>query len=347
VDFVSGDVLLFLDLHPGVAIKHEEYTQRLRSKGVKVYHVVYDLLPIRKPEHFWPDLCKQFREWLDAVGHSDGAICISRAVADELRDHFVSSGGCRSLSFRIGWFHLGADLGNAVPSRGMPDGAGAMLEALAASRTFLMVGTIEPRKGHKQTLAAFELLWQAGVAANLVIVGRLGWGMEDFEEKLNRHPQQGKSLFYLKSISDEYLERLYSTASCLIAASEGEGFGLPLIEAAQHGLPVIARDIPVFREVAGDYANYFPDSTCPDAIAKVIGDWARRRIDRHEEMRWLSWQASATQLMSVISDGNWTYQLRRSGSRGIRSRKSKASTWPRKYVRAIVKFFRDLWDKHR
>lgn len=44
------------------------------------------------------------------------------------------------------------------------------------------------------------------------------------------------------------------SSTCLIAASFGEGFGLPLIEAAQHGLPIMARDIAVFREVAKEYA---------------------------------------------------------------------------------------------
>ena len=59
----------------------------------------------------------------------------------------------------------------------------------------------------------------------------------------------GNRLFWLEGISDEYLEKIYDAATCLIAASEGEGFGLPLIKVAQHKLPIIARDIPVFREV--------------------------------------------------------------------------------------------------
>ncbi len=62
---------------------------------------------------------------------------------------------------------------------------------------------------------------------------------------------------------------MYDAAQCLLAASEAEGFGLPLIEAAQHGLPVMARDIPVFREVAGDHAFYF-DGTDPEHLADAI-----------------------------------------------------------------------------
>ena len=60
--------------------------------------------------------------------------------------------------------------------------------------------------------------------------------------------------------------------SCLISPSEGEGFGLPLIEAAQHATPIIARDIPVFREVAGDHAFYF-DGLEASALADAIHQW--------------------------------------------------------------------------
>lgn len=75
-------------------------------------------------------------------------------------------------------------------------------------------------------------------------------------QRLCSHPELGKRLFWLNGISDDYLESVYAVCACLIAASYGEGFGLPLIEAAQHELPVIARDIPAFREVAGEYAFF-------------------------------------------------------------------------------------------
>ena len=90
--------------------------------------------------------------------------------------------------------------------------------------------------------------------------------------RLKRHPELGRRLFWLEGISDEYLEALYAASSCLIAGSYGEGFGLPLIEAAQHGISIIARDIPVFREVAGDHAYYFSSETGQD-LAVEINAW--------------------------------------------------------------------------
>lgn len=311
VDFVPGDVLLFLDLHPGVAIGQQQYIQYLRRKGVKVFHVVYDLIPALRPEFFWPELCAQFREWLAVVAASDGAVCISRAVAEELRTYILTQGLMRGNEFKIGWFHLGADLARSVPTRGIPPQGEALLAHLSSGISFLMVGTVEPRKGHRQVLAAFERLWQSGLAVNLVVVGRQGWGMDSFVEHLRQHPEQGRRLFYVQQISDEFLERLYAVASCLIAASECEGFGLPLIEAAQRGLPVIARDIPVFREVAGDYAYYFADTSEPEVIASCIRQWIDEGMALPRRARtWMTWQQSAQRLLEVVLEGEWMFHLK-------------------------------------
>ncbi|OIQ69685.1 GDP-mannose-dependent alpha-(1-2)-phosphatidylinositol mannosyltransferase [mine drainage metagenome] len=166
-----------------------------------------------------------------------------------------------------------------------------------------MVGTIEPRKGHAQTLAAFELLWAQGMDVNLVIVGKQGWLVDQLVDKLRQHPELNRHLFWLEGISDEYLEKIYAASTCLIAASEGEGFGLPLIEAAQHKKPIIARELPVFREVAGEHAFYFNGLTSKD-LADAISAWLTlSQSDMHPKsvgMRYLSWSDSALQLKEQL-----------------------------------------------
>jgi glycosyltransferase involved in cell wall biosynthesis len=166
-----------------------------------------------------------------------------------------------------------------------------------------MVGTVEPRKGHAQTLAAFELLWADGVDVNLVIIGRQGWMVEMLLENLRPHHERGKRLFWLEGISDEYLEKIYAASTCLITASEAEGFGLPLIEAAQHKLPIITRDIPVSREVAGEHAFYFNGKE-PADLARAVREWlALYQSDRHPKshgMQWLTWKQSSQQLLDLI-----------------------------------------------
>ena len=200
-------------------------------------------------------------------------------------------------------FHLGADIENTLPSKGIPEEAYSFLTQLTSYPSFLMVGTIEPRKRHDQVLESFSLLWELGVNVNLVIVGKQGWGCETLVERLRSHSEKGKRLFWLVNISDEYLKMIYESCTCLIAASEAEGFGLPLIEAAQHKLPIIARDIPVFREVSGNHAFYFTGLDAED-LAKAIQEWLTLHTQGQNPssggISWLTWRQSAQQLLAAI-----------------------------------------------
>jgi glycosyltransferase involved in cell wall biosynthesis len=218
---------------------------------------------------------------------------------------------------KIGWFHIGADIENSVPTQGLPDDASQILARLSARPSFLMVGTVEPRKGYLQAIAAFEQLWNNGVDANLVIVGKEGWKdlpndlrrtIPEIVNRLRHHPELDCRLFWLEGISDEYLEKIYIVSTCLIAASEGEGFGLPLIEAAQHKLPIIARDIPVFREVAGNHAFYFSGKEPADLADSIRGWLALCRSGKHPRsygMAWLRWNESAERLLYIILNNRW------------------------------------------
>ncbi len=195
-----------------------------------------------------------------------------------------------------------------------------------------MVGTIEPRKGYAQVLAAFEKLWGSGYDLRLVIVGRPGWKVEELIEKLRHHPKSGTNLFWFEDVSDEYLGRIYSACSCLIAASEGEGFGLPLIEAAQHRLPILARDIAVFREIAGQHARFFEGRT-PEALADAVSEWLKLRAqNRHphsQGMPWVTWAQSADRLKAILLEGDW-YKVWPADGRGpgVGNRNDQATQAP-------------------
>ncbi len=300
-----GDVLLGLDLAGGfvVAAFREGLYQKFMSSGVLVYFVVYDLLPVLAPQFFSVEASQGHEQWLRCVAQSDGVIGISKSVADEFSEWTHTFNVELSDHFSVKYFHLGADINASDPSSGLPDDAESILNLLCLHPSFLMVGTVEPRKGHKQTLVAFEKLWEQGVEANLVVVGNQGWKMESLADRMRHHPEQGKRLFWLEGISDEYLEKIYAVSTSLIAASEGEGFGLPLIEAAQHKKPIIARDIPVFREVAGVHAYYF-NGLDTESLALCIKDWltlhAEGKAPRSDNMPSLTWQQSAKQLLSKI-----------------------------------------------
>ncbi|MDO5758257.1 MAG: glycosyltransferase [Rhodobacterales bacterium] len=306
IDVFQGDLLLVIDLDFGHNDVRCRNFERFRDVGAEVWHVVHDLLPVQLPQYFSERDSSRFADWLDVVRSCDGAVCVSEATADSLRVWFTEHETPGKRLPRIRRFHLGADIRSSVPTSGLPTDAAELLIKLGERPTFLMVGTVEPRKGYTQTLKAFEQLWADKVQANLVIVGKEGWHVKPLSKKLRTHPEKSNRLFWLGGISDEYLEQIYQTSDCLIAASEGEGFGLPLIEAAQHHLPILARDIPVFREVAGAHATYF-DGLEPEPLAHAVRDWlsvhASGQIIRSDAMSWLTWDQSAAMLLEKIGVG--------------------------------------------
>ena len=310
-EFLPGDIFFGLDLQPQVQTAKATFYQHLRQQGVTVKFLVYDLLCVLQPQYFLPGSAEGFTNWLQVVGESDGAVCISQAVADELKDWMAVRTWKRLRPFQLTANPLGADVDGSAPTRGLPANAQDVLTTLGQRPSFLMVGTLEPRKGHEQVLEAAENLWQRGVDINLVIIGKHGWMVDRLVQRLRAHPETSKRLFWLEGISDEYLAKIYAASTCLMAASYGEGFGLPLIEAAQHQLPIIARDIPVFREVAGEHAFYF-DTVNPEGLALCISEWLSLYTDgKHPQslnITWLTWKKSAARLMQHVLERN-TVQL--------------------------------------
>ena len=210
------------------------------------------------------------------------------------------------LHCKISHFHLGADIDVSEENgKSLSKKQDEILRLFANRVAFLMVGTIEPRKGQEQVLSAFELLWQQQVDVALVIVGKEGWETEALINRIRNNKYLNTNLFWLPGIDDMFLKKIYATAKCLIAASLGEGFGLPLIEAAQHKLPIIARDIPIFREVAGGYAYYFSGGD-PHGMASEIRNWlelyAEDTHPKSNAMQWLTWRKSTDELMRVVLD---------------------------------------------
>ena len=311
VDFAPGDQLITLDVSGQslVLANQAGVIQRLQAHGVTCKALVFDLLPVLHPEFFPPNANVHFADWLATVAHFDGVICISDTVAQDMHKWVKANVPERSAQLAIEHFHLGADLAHTAPTLGLPDNAKQVLKSLASCPSVLMVGTLEPRKGYLQAVEAFSELWENGVNVNLVIVGRAGWqqlpadqqrNIPRLLERLNNHPQKGKRLFWLDGISDEFLEQVYSGVSGLLAASENEGFGLPLIEAAQKGLPILARDIPVFREVAGEHACYFKADE-PAQLAHSISQWLEEGCQPPSTaMPWLTWRQSADSLQHLL-----------------------------------------------
>jgi glycosyltransferase involved in cell wall biosynthesis len=301
IEFSPGDIFFVLDMQPQVQVAKADFYQFLRQQGVIVKFLVYDILCILQPEYFPPNSAENFTKWLEVVAESDGAICISETVENELREWMDNKKWKRLRRHSIECNYSGTDINSTVLSTNFE--LPPLLKTIKQDFNFLIVGTIEPRKGHNQVLEAFEYLWHANIDVNLIIVGKQGWMVEELVDRLHKHPELNRRLYWFEGISDEYLEKIYALSTCLIAASYGEGFGLPLIEAARNGLPIIARDIPVFREVAGKNAYYFSGLKPKDFERGLIG-WMKlyenQQHPKSNDMPYLTWKQSAELLVQKL-----------------------------------------------
>ncbi|MEK6420553.1 MAG: glycosyltransferase family 1 protein [Burkholderia gladioli] len=296
----AGDLFIGLDLTSRIAPYRQRDFLRWHALGVRFAFVIYDMLPYLHPEWFTARSVQSFKRWLTVLAiHSDAVFCISQTVASEA-GRFSQLAGIERF-----WFHLGVDVPTTTQQSALMEPTAVRGSAYEeTNQQILMIGTIEPRKGHQLVLDAFELLWRAGSQASLVIVGRPGWAVEALTTRLVTHPEFGKRLQWRRDADDATVEKLYATSHGLILASEGEGFGLPIIEAARYRLPLFLRDLPVFREIAHTHATYF-STTDAAALASKIAMWldaiAASSAPDSGAIAPLSWHDSALQLRELIA----------------------------------------------
>lgn len=315
VDVSEGDILFSSDLNCGDVIdaNSNAFYLKLKQKGVKIAFMVNDILPVTHPEFFPPGSNENFDIWLRVITSiSEKIIFISKSVLDSYED-WCDQNNINISGIELGWSHLGANIDTIALKS---DNSSKKILSLAPFEndkiSFLMVGTLEPRKGHLQVLEAFEILWKKGIDINLIIVGKEGWlqlpndmrrTIPDIVARLKEHSELNVHLFWFDHVDDTELDFIYSSSNSLIFASEGEGFGLPLIEAARKSLPLIIRDIPVFREIAGECAFYF-DSSNPkilsETIVKWIGKYENNTHPTSENLPWITWSDSASHLVDFL-----------------------------------------------
>ena len=135
-------------------------------------------------------------------------------------------------------------------------------------RPLLMVGSIEPKKGHLRVLDVLERKWSSGYDRPLAIAGRPGWLASDIVQRIRHSPYFGKKLFWFDDLNDDDLSFAYSRCHALVFASLAEGFGLPLIEASMDRKPSIVFRTAIADEILGGYGVFFDGS--PDALSAAI-----------------------------------------------------------------------------
>lgn len=304
--FAMGDQLLLLDSSWDSHQRFVPTIQRVRDACGRVGAMVYDLIPLRFPQYCVDYMPAIFESWLSfVIRECDYAVCISRSVADDLHAWIRQRERSCRADFAIGHIHLGADV--ETWSTEPQDISQAMLEITSAPFV-LAVGTVEPRKRHDLILDAFEQAWAVGSQLRLALVGKQGWNVDALVTRIRAHSEFGRRLFWSERASDVDLTHAYSKAVALVQASEAEGFGLPIVEASHFGCPLLLSDIPVFREIAGDAASYFPAGDAA-ALAKLLAHAQGNGRYPAAAKLGIRWRECAEQLDRLLQGGEWDYVI--------------------------------------
>lgn len=224
-----------------------------------------------------------------AVVNPYARICVSQAVADEVH---------------AGWGRSPAVIPNGVDFDRFADAASATPEATTERETWrgqlgryvLAVGGIEPRKGSIDLLEAFATLRREDPDLQLVFAG--GETLFDYRDYRadfdSRREELGITPVVLGAVDDDALPALVAGCEVFAFPSIKEGFGLAAMEALAAGRPVVARELPILREVFGDAVRYAAtvDELASELAAARTPDPARTDTGR-ELARSLTWEAAA------------------------------------------------------
>ena len=305
VSIQPGDILFMLDTSWNLWDQYLPVFASVRKAGGKIVTMLYDMIPAMYPEFCTVPTVRYFKKWIhEAVNESDEIICISKAVVDNLKEYIQIHSNWADVTCKVSFIHLGADIPEVKSESEVRTEVSDLVDGEAAP-LFLLVGTVEPRKGHAYAIDAFEHLWGLGENYRLCIIGKIGWNVEGLEKRIRTHRELGKHLFFFDNATDAELNLCYSKAVSLIAPSIAEGFGLPIIEAALHRVPALVSDIPVFREVGGEGATYFSLDS-PISLANAVSIMASmtrdERIALAGNIKVLTWKESAAWLLKILNN---------------------------------------------
>lgn len=285
-DFEKGGVFFDMDTVWKTRVRRSFLYPKLRKQGVRIVPFIQDIIGVTHPQFCPRDdmLC-----FLDFVGASllygDEIVVTSRATKDSI-DELCDRLSTDKKVIRI--VPLGGDFrqtapkpaeateiaeptGNAESTEAAEKRAGVSerVRSIASKgRYLLMVGTVEPRKNHKLLLDAYDIgLKEMGM--NLVIAGYQGWNMEAFFNRLTGHRDYENGIWHVCGATDEEISYLYEHCFALAFPSYIEGYGLPIMEAFVRGVPVLAADTPINREIAGEYGAYFGQDE-PESLVKLV-----------------------------------------------------------------------------
>jgi glycosyltransferase involved in cell wall biosynthesis len=246
--------------------------------------------------------------WLKYLGYKTVfGLAVRRAnkilvPSNFIKEQLVKEYGLRTDKVMV--TYEGVDL--KIPNSNPPAG-GQILEKYKIQKPYLLyVGSVYPHKNIERLIEAVKSLQTTDCRLQLVVVCSRSVFWEKLKEKI-RGMKAEDEVNLVGFVADEELSVLYQEAETFVFPSLSEGFGLPGLEAMAQGTPVVASDIPVFREIYGVAAEYFNPLVFQDMAEKirlVMEDKKRREKlvkEGQKQIKKYSWQRMASETLLVYN----------------------------------------------
>lgn len=238
----GGDILINTG-HCG--IESEDYGRQVRRYGLQPIYFLHDLIPLTFPEYCRPGELERHHRRLRTILETGRGVVVNSVTTGKEFASYADSLGLAVPQM------IAAHL---APPSFLVTGNGCPLR----EPYFVIVATIEPRKNHLLLLNLWRRLVNiyGGDSPRLVVIGQRGWECEQVVDMLERCEVLRGYVIEISGCDDKVLGNWVANALALLFPSFAEGYGIPLVEALSLGTPVIASDLPVFRELAGDVPDY-------------------------------------------------------------------------------------------
>lgn len=276
-DFSEEHIFFDLDSVWNYPLKRSYLLPLLKKQGVKIVAHIYDTIPVTEAQFCHELTVINFMEWFGAQLQNADLIIVNAKATVRSMKNIIAHTDVKRINARV--VRLGSDLKRSGTQKKCRD----FIKKISSQEKYiLMVGTIEPRKNHAFVLDAFEKrLFEEDIC--LVFAGRIGWNVDELVKRIKEHTEYGKKLYLIEDASDEEIVYLYRNALSVAFPSYNEGFGLPVIEAMNHGALVLAADLPVLREVGRGFCRYFSLENIDEFIRLVCMYAASEKICEKEK----------------------------------------------------------------
>ena len=226
--------------------EHIQFYELLMEENiVNVQMISYDFIPIFHSWSVHPGNRGQFNNYVRLILLANKVVAISELVHDQVL--LITKA-----------FHLERKIWQnrirEVTYLPLPSGLTKTKDWAIVTKDpvlFVMLGSIEPRKNHLQFFDAVEILYHRGVYVKARLLGGAGWSNEYILARIGQLQNMGVDIERIHADDLEVLNYIES-ARALLQISEGEGFGLPIVEAVSLGTDVIISDIRPLTDIVSD-----------------------------------------------------------------------------------------------